>query len=527
MTSRLTSRDQQRLQQARAAAIEHSAVEAIRQYAGLTKKYPDHPGILAELAQCHAGAKDFERANLLLQQLIDRHHTSARIMVIVGRTYDTMHFYDQALVAYRLALKHQLPAADEIQARTSIAATCERKNELLEAQIQIDYLMTHAADAPATLLLAGILASRNDDWEAAEAQLRRAGQSDLPPLLKVRAGHELARVLEKQNRFDEAIETVSIVKQIERPGKESALAISRQVARLTERMIALIGPHHFKEWDSSAREEAGARSDQRQIGLITGHPRSGTTLLEQMLDSHSAINSADESSALLHSLVTPLWGGLDPLPTSDRLLLKSIDPAVIDHGRREYTKQLEQRTKVKPVGDLKREHWLFDKNPEAIVMLPVLQRVLPAARVIVVLRDPRDVCLSCFMQFLPMNPVSCNFDSLANVAAKYARTMMLWLKIRSWLKLKWYEIKYEELVNDPVEQMRRVFDFLDLNVDEQSLKSTQLFSERAKGKEIRSPSYQAVARPLSSDSIGRWRNYEKCYGPALQVLQPFIQKFNY
>ena len=92
---------------------------------------------------------------------------------------------------------------------------------------------------------------------------------------------------------------------------------------------------------------------------------------------------------------------------------------------------------------------LVDKNPELTMLLPLVACVFPEMKIVFALRDPRDVVISCFMQQLPLNPVSVHYLTLEGTVKKYAKTMRAWLKIRGMLRNPWIEIRYEDMVARP------------------------------------------------------------------------------
>jgi len=514
MAATLSHRDQQRLQRARAAWLADRQEEAIRQYEKLAQRNPNHPSILTELAQCYAKLRRVESADRLLQQLIERHATVGRVMVLVARTYDLMRMTKQAISANRLALKCSLPNDEQTRVHTDLALACERTNELTEAQTHAKHLLKHAADLPTTSFVAGLVASRLGDLSTAQTHFSTAIERGLPtPLLGARARYELAKVLDKQGKFDEAYQSATAAKQIDLPHKLEAHKRSQWVARLTNRLTEHTGPETVAQWISPTRDETS-----RPVCLITGHPRSGTTLIEQMLDAHPQIASADESSTLLQHIFKPLVGDWADASSTQSLMFGDVSEQQVAKCRDRYLIRLSTLASSKSEND-----WLIDKNPESMVMLPALQRAAPSARVLVVLRDPRDVCLSCYMQFLPATPVSVNFDTLQNTAAKYARTMNLWLALRPLLSLNWCEIKYEDVAYDPQEQAKAMLTFLDLEWDDSVLE----FAQHARTKVIRSPTYQSVTESIYTRSIGRWKNYARQMEPALDILQPFVDAFGY
>jgi hypothetical protein len=166
---------------------------------------------------------------------------------------------------------------------------------------------------------------------------------------------------------------------------------------------------------------------------------------------------------------------------------------------------------------------LVDKNPELTMLLPLVACVFPEMKIVFALRDPRDVVISCFMQQLPLNPVSVHYLTLEGTAKKYAKTMQAWLKIRGMLRNSWIEIRYEDMVKDLECQARKVLDFLDLPWDERVLE----YHRRAQSKHVHSPTYEAVTKPVYASSVARWRNYATQLEPHMDILQPFVEAFGY
>jgi hypothetical protein len=144
-------------------------------------------------------------------------------------------------------------------------------------------------------------------------------------------------------------------------------------------------------------------------------------------------------------------------------------------------------------------------------------------KMLIALRDPRDVLLSCFMQKVPLTPISSNWLSLSDAAEYYVRSMKTWLKVRELTQSPWLEFRYEDVVADLETHARKILEFLGLPWDERVLK----FYEHAREKIVRSPTYKDVTQPIYNKSVGRWQNYAKHMEPALEKLAPFVEEFGY
>jgi hypothetical protein len=171
-----------------------------------------------------------------------------------------------------------------------------------------------------------------------------------------------------------------------------------------------------------------------------------------------------------------------------------------------------------PIGD--RVH--LDKNPPLNPLIPAVRRLFPEMKLLVALRDPRDVVVSCFLRYLPLNPVSVCFLTLERTVQRYCLDMQAWCRFREMLD-GWIEVRYEQVVSGLEHEVRRALDLLGLPWDPAVLS----YRERLAEKQVRSPSYGEVSRPLYSTAIGRWKNYEKHLAPILPPLERFIEAFGY
>jgi hypothetical protein len=276
-------------------------------------------------------------------------------------------------------------------------------------------------------------------------------------------------------------------------GAESARRFTRSLPKTILRTWA--------EYFPQVKREAIPR-----LAFLGGHPRSGTTLLEQVLDAHAGVAALDEPTAFLDVLQPEFHKS------------KELSSARLNTLRRLYTQALMREAGPAGTGKL-----LLDKNPSPTARLPLWLKVFPELRVLVALRDPRDVVLSCYFQNIPLNATNVNFLSFERVARHYADLMDIWLAVREWEGFTWLEVRYEDTVADLEKEGRRVTEFLGLAWHEEQAR----FYEKSRSKQLYSPTYQDVTRPVYSRSVGRWRAYEKHLAPILSALEPYCRTFGY
>jgi hypothetical protein len=172
-----------------------------------------------------------------------------------------------------------------------------------------------------------------------------------------------------------------------------------------------------------------------------------------------------------------------------------------------------------PIG----ERLLIDKNPALTSDIPAICCMLPETRFLMTLRDPRDVCLSCFMQPAPVVPDTVPWLSLEDTIKQYVLLAEMWLALKPCLGSAAIEVRYEDLVDNLDAGARRVLDFLGVGWDERVLR----FNEHAQSRTVCSPTYAEVTRPIFKTAIGRWRHYQKYFDPLLDQLSPTLRALGY
>jgi hypothetical protein len=251
--------------------------------------------------------------------------------------------------------------------------------------------------------------------------------------------------------------------------------------------------------------------------VLTSFPRSGTTLLEQVLDSHPGLVSSDEREVFGRDIFPAMWrSATTPVPTAAALDAVPVERLA---AQRERYFAYAAAALDEPIGE--RVH--LDKNPPMTLLIPGMLRLFPETRLLIALRDPRDVVVSCFMQYLPLNTNSVCYVTLERAAARYAHDMGVWLRLRPLLCTPWLEVRYEDCVWQLETEARRALDFLELPWDPGVLN----YRDRLKEKAVSSPTYEAVSKPLYSSSIARWKNYQKHLEPCFEVLKPCLEAFGY
>ena len=246
--------------------------------------------------------------------------------------------------------------------------------------------------------------------------------------------------------------------------------------------------------------------------FIVAFPRSGTTLLEQVLDAHPRLRSMDEQPYLQNAIEKL---SVDGAHYPERMA--QLTPAQLQQARDYYWKLVRQRVTLGP------GEQLIDKNPLNILRLPAITRMFPNARILLAIRHPCDVLLSCFMQHFRAE-FAWHCRDVPTLALAYRRAMDFWYQQAALLRPSVMEVRYESFVGNFEAEVREVARFLDLPWTDAMLEPGE--HARKKGF-ISTPSYSQVVQPVHLRSIDRWRDYERHLLPAVPELRDYLDRWGY
>jgi tetratricopeptide (TPR) repeat protein len=411
---------------------------------------------------------------------------------------------NEAEQCYRRALALD-PADSETHA--ALAALLERASRLEEALAAVqEALRLNSGDVRAAVTAARV-ERRLGRTEAALRRLDELDASGADPENRAYAAFERGQSLDRLGDYARAYQAY-----VDGNALLATATASRDIDRqLFPGLIEHLTRRFTRAWVESWTETPPDERRPPPVFLI-GFPRSGTTLLDQILDSHPALSTMEEKDA-----VDQVRREVEQLPAGYPGALADLDPGAMQTLRRIYFEEVDRH-----LGDLA-GRTPVDKMPLNTIDVGLIHRLFPGARILLALRHPCDVVLSGFMQAMKPNAAMVLFDSLASTARFYAQVMGLWLQYRQVLPLSVLTVRYEDLVVDLPGETRRILEFLDLPWDDAVLG----YAEHAKQRAITTPSYHQVVQPIYRRSVNRWRHYAEAFGDVLPILQPFIEAFGY
>lgn len=458
------------------------AKEAIRALSQAHALAPGEGEILLDLVEAHFLARDLEKSESLLRQASQMGYAPVAVRAWLGAVLQEMGREEEA-EAYSVVLD-SLNTPDRQQAS-------EIMQKIGRAQLQVGHLQAAEHWLNEAIKLEPDLPGSYVDLAAT----RKFTQSDGP--LVDRMAHLLAVSPKEQCRDLE----FALGKVYADLGEhDSSFAHYAAGNDLVRRFVAFDARAHeaqvsqLIEWFSRDRLGAlPAGSDSQVPILIVGTPRSGTTLTESILSSHSAVAGAGEMD--YWTRVKPHWWKVFPHAYTVDLATRLTNEYLI------FLRQHSQ-TALR----------ITDKMPGNFMHLGFIHSVLPRAKLIHIRRHPIDACLSIYFQNFPDgHNYKWDLESLAFWYEQYQRLMAHWREVLPSSAL--YEFWYEDLVEDTEGVSRRLMEFLGLEWEPGQLEYYR--QDRA----VFTASKWQVRQPIYKSSTERWRRHEKHLGPLLGLLK--------
>jgi tetratricopeptide (TPR) repeat protein len=500
-----------------------TAVVSCRKALSLRPEVPDGRLTLG-LALAHSG--DLAGSQQVLREALERQPDHAPVLTALGITLSRADQHQDALPLLRRATELQ---PNEPQACIALARALGRSASVKEA---IDACQAALALVPACTELWLQLATHCTvlgDFAAAERHLRKALSLDpgnaealrelaaigsraatrqerhaMAEILadtrrdkpaRIAAGFGLGALQERDGECDAAFACFRQVNALAAAlRREEGRAFDRfQFQHTVDRLIATFTPGTFMAtlgW---------GHLSERPV-FIVGMPRSGTTLVEQIVASHPAVFGAGECKTIPR-LLDRLTGGRHTLP-----------PAAWPREQvaRETQNHIAELTRLAP-GHAR----VIDKLPDNIQAIGHIALLFPNARIIICRRDPRDICVSCYTQrFTEGIAWTHDLEDLAARTRAIEQLTAHWLRVAP---VRTLQIRYESLISDLEAESQRLIDFLGLPWDPACL------DYHMTQRPVLTASKWQVRQPIYTSSVGRWRQYRRHLGPLLAGLQGLFE----
>ncbi|MEM7229068.1 MAG: sulfotransferase [Planctomycetota bacterium] len=471
--------------QFRAGAID----VAEQQLTALVQEQPNHGNAHALLGEIAAARSDHARAIALHQRAIRIDPKAARYQCYLASALAADGRFRDAIAHYERALKirEQFPLA--IGGLAQVLSMRGRHDQA--AALLKPFLKSGNLTARMLAVQTRLLYSHKDD-AAVVAFVNDHDRDDLDLGPRRDMLCTMGRSLERQQQFDAAFDAFSRANDI--------ATVSFDPEGMRERMEALA-----TTFDRAALESSPRASNSSDLPVfIVGMPRSGSTLVEQIIHAHPRGHGAGEIADLNRALAQMYLQHLESGEENATTSAEQFD--TIAHGYLQALKKYGRSA-----------HRVVDKHLGNYQHLGIISLLFPNARIIHTRRHPIDTGLSCFKHpLLPfVHPWSTKLEWIGSQYAQYDRLMQHWESVIDHPIL---HVDYEALVQEPERVTREIIEFCGLPWDDRCLR---FYDAR---RDVTTISFDQVTQPVYSSAVGLWHSYEGHLGPMIDALGPLAHR---
>lgn len=493
-------------------------LQAIRSNPSWPGGYGNLGNLMRDLKQNDRAEKAYREALRLAPGNIGGWHALAEFLRGIGK-------YEEAVACLRRIMS-QAPFNEK--AWLPIVELQETMNKLDDAAETLKDIKARFPNSTAAAIIEGRLLRRQGKTEEAVARLESLGTLAENSLHYIPLQFELGQAYERAGDADKAFACFSRAK--------SAQAKSAEAQKLDKdqyiNTIACIR-QEFTPAIAKAITSAPATAKSPAPVFLVGFPRSGTTLLDQILSSHPRIFVAEEEPVMnqLTMHLVRKFGGKPPSGAQTRggvpdwLLNNPCYPACLADLKDGDIAELREIFFKGHGAEARMEDGriFIDKLPLNIRHAGFIRRVFPDAKFILALRHPCDSVLSCFMQQFRLNPAMMPFLDINSGARLYDEVFSLWDHYTQLLPLKTHTIRYEDVVADFRPAVSSLLEYLGVEWNDAVLE----YDKTARERNINTPSYHQVTEKIYTRASGRWQRYRQHLQPILDILEPHAKKHGY
>lgn len=469
------------------------AITAFERAVGLR---PDIPALHISLSRQLARLERKQDRQQVMRAAVRTAANDADLWAELGMAETAAHAFEAGERAYREALRLR---PNMTLAYIELALLLENLNRVDDLRALVNGLEQDGLSEPEFHFIKAWAMRRDGQLDEAMALAEQ-----VPPTIDGMRRHQLvaeladklgdsARAFASFVEMNRAAAAQSLIRADEQDYREQIVA---ETARLT--------PAWIGSWSRIAVDP----SPPAPI-FILGFPRSGTTLLDTMLMNIADLHVLEEKPVMRQpELALGGFGHLANVTTEDANAL-----------RKRYYAALAD---IDPPRD--GEQVIVDKYPLHMARMPLIQRLFPEAKIILVERHPCDVVLSCFMSNFTLNRAMRQFVTLEGAARLYDTVFAAWTRAVSLLPISYHAVRYERMVEDAETEMRRLLDYLDIAWDPAVLDNQAAAARR---RHIGTASYSQVTEPIYRRAAGRWERYREQMAPVLPILAPWADRMGY
>ena len=478
--------------------------KAIKAFKKAIELKPDYFDALNNLGATYNLYKDYSNALKSISKALNIRPNIADAYNNLGTAELNLENESEAIKSYNKAIKID---PKFVLAYSNLCGLYERSNKLEKLKETLNKAENQGLSGNEEIKFRrGQLNSRNKDYKNSTLYLEEVDDTKISNKMKIDKYELLGKDYDKIKHYKKAFNCFKKSNSLVSLSVESQLYNPKNYQNEVSQLIISYSKIKKLEWENKIENKIIS-----PVFLI-GFPRSGTTLLDNILSSHPNISTLEEKPmiAMVKKSLNKLasYENLKKLNLHD---LQNLQKIYLD----ELTKYLPNETLLGKV--------FIDKLPLSIIDISLILRIFPKAKFILAIRHPLDCILSCFMQTFNLNDAMANFLNLKNTAELYNKSMKLFDIYESIFKLDFHLIKYENLIFSLKDETTKLLNFLDLNWE----KEVDNYRSNALDKKINTPSYNQVTEKIYTRASGRWKNYKNEMHDIMPIMQFWIEKWGY
>ncbi len=477
---------------------------AIENYEKVIKIKPNHFGAYNNKGATYNISKEYQKAYQSIKKAIEINPNVADAFNNLGTAELNLENERDAINSYNKAIKIDPKL---VIGYSNLCSLYEKSNNIEMIQKTLNLAKKeNLQNYDEIKFRSGQLASRKSEYKVSISFLESIDDDKISNKMKIDKYALLGKDYDKTQKYRKAFLNFQKANSLTKLSLEYKLYNPKKYQNEISELIESYSKHKIINWKNNHLE-----GEINPVFLI-GFPRSGTTLLDNILSSHSKIITLEEKP-----MVAKMKKYLNKIATYENLY--ELSDNELSKLQNIYFKELKKHIDLRE----SRGKVFIDKLPLNIIDLGLILRVFPKAKFILSIRDPNDCVLSCFMQTFNLNDAMANFLDLKDSANLYDLSMRLFEIYNNIFNLDCHLIKYEDLVVSLKEETSKLLASLNLDWNDEIFN----YQNVALSRKINTPSYNQVIEKLYTRALGRWKNYKTEMKDVLPILEFWTKKWQY
>ncbi|MDE0743832.1 MAG: tetratricopeptide repeat-containing sulfotransferase family protein [Woeseiaceae bacterium] len=456
----------------------------------VVKNAPDYSRAWVDLVTAQREQKKFNEALDSAQKLLMLDPSLSESYMVLASVEGASGLHEEAIITYKKAINIDPNRAGAMCSMGHHLKTLGRHEEAVDAYRQAILVKSNHTESYWSLANLKTFSFLDEEVLAMKTLL---ATSDLSDLGRVHLFNALGLEYEFRKDYDKAFDNMSSCNVLRRKSE------SYDPVEFETTIDA-----HIEFMPAKVMQASTIKEKTVTPIFVVGLPRSGSTLIEQIIASHSLAEGTHE----LHEFTIAMQ------LTRDKFIIKERVPEAFSFFNDEHWEILGDYYLSNTEKYRTDKLFFIDKNPNNFMFIGAIKLAIPNAKIINARRHPLDSCYGSFKQlFASGQPFSYDLVELGEYYMEYQRIMEHWHAVCPGFVL---DVNYEEVVSDLDNQVKRILDFCDLPFEEGCVRFHE--TERA----IKTASSEQVRKPIYSNSVNLWRNYEDNLKDLIEILEPIL-----